>query len=235
MNATCLIVDDEPLAIQLLQKHIYESGLLELSGSCAHAMEASAFLRTNKVDLIFLDIQMPKLTGIELLRMLKPAPAVIFTTAYREYAMEGYELDIMDYLLKPISFERFMASVEKFYRKWNNNTGKNAAGNHLVTQNLLLLRSGTKTYQVNEADIIFIESLKDYIQLYFTDGKKIMIKYKIGQLEYELSSDFLRVHKSYIINKKRITIFSSQLIELGSFSVPIGNHYKGFVEELLKK
>jgi len=235
MNATCLIVDDEPLAIQLLQKHIHESGLLELSGSCAHAMEASAFLRTNKVDLIFLDIQMPKLTGIELLRMLKPTPAVIFTTAYRDYAMEGYELDIVDYLLKPISFERFMASVEKFYRRRNNNTVEVAASNHLLPQKLILLQSGTKTYQVNEADIVFIESLKDYIQLHFTDGKKLMIKYKIGQLEYELSSDFLRVHKSYIVHKNRITVFSSQTIELGSFSVPVGNHYKGFVEELLKK
>lgn len=235
MNATCLIVDDEPLAIQLLQKHIHESGLLELIGSCAHAMEASAFLRTNKVDLIFLDIQMPKLTGIELLRMLKPAPAVIFTTAYRDYAMEGYELDIVDYLLKPISFERFMASVEKFYRRWSNNTAEDAANSHLVPQKLIRLQSGAKTYQVNEADIVFIESLKDYIQLHFTDGKKLMIKYKIGQLEYELSSDFLRVHKSYIVHKNRITVFSSQVIELGNFSVPVGNHYKGFVEELLKK
>lgn len=235
MNATCLIVDDEPLAIQLLQKHVYESGLLELKGSCAHAMEASAFLRTNKVDLIFLDIQMPKLTGIELLRMLKPAPAVIFTTAYRDYAMEGYELDIVDYLLKPISFERFMASVEKFYRRWNNGAIEDAVNTLALSQKLLLLQSGTKTYQVNEADIIFIESLKDYIQLHFTDGKKLMIKYKIGQLEQDLSSDFLRVHKSYIVHKNRITVFSSQTIELGGIFVPVGNHYKRFVEELLKK
>lgn len=235
MNATCLIVDDEPLAIQLLQKHIHESGMLELCGSCAHAMEASTFLRTNKVDLLFLDIQMPKLTGIELLRMLKPAPAVIFTTAYRDYAMEGYELDIVDYLLKPISFERFMASVAKFYKRWNDSSIEDATINLSLPRKLLQLQSGTKTYQVSEADIVFIESFKDYIQLHFIDGKKLMIKYRIGQLEHELSSDFLRVHKSYIVHKSRITIFSSQAIELGSFTVPVGNHYKGFVEELLKK
>lgn len=235
MNATCLLVDDEPLAIQLLQKHIHDAGMLELIGSCTHAMEASTFLRTHKVDLVFLDIQMPKLTGIELLRMLKPAPAVIFTTAHRDYAMEGYELDIVDYLLKPISFERFMASVEKFYRRWNKGVPENIAAHPVSSQKLLRLQSGTKTYQVDEANIVFIESFKDYIQLYFADGKKLMIKYRIGQLEHELSSDFLRVHKSYIIHKKMITVFSNQSIELGSFSVPVGNHYKGFVEELLKK
>ena len=235
MNATCLIVDDEPLAIQLLQKHIHESGLLELSGSCAHAMEASAFLRTNKVDLLFLDIQMPKLTGIALLKMLKPAPAVIFTTAHREYAIEGYELDIVDYLLKPISFERFMAAVEKFYRRRNNNAADASVNHQLQPQKLLQLQSGVKIYQVNEADIVFIESFKDYIQLHFADGKKLMIKYKIGQLENELSSDFLRVHKSFIVHKNRITVYSNQSVELGSISVPVGNHYKSFVEQLIKK
>lgn len=234
MNATCLLVDDEPLAIQLLQKHIRDSGMLELIGSCNHAMEASAFLRSNKVDLVFLDIQMPKLTGIELLKMLKPAPTVIFTTAYRDYAIEGYELDIVDYLLKPISFERFMASVEKFYRRWNNSVPENVANQPLLSQKLLKLQSGTKVYQIDEASIIYIESFKDYIQFHFTDGTKRMIKYRIGQLEQELSSDFLRVHKSYIIQKKMITVFNSQTIELGSISVPVGNHYKGFVEALWK-
>lgn len=234
MNAKCLIVDDEPLAIQLLQKHVHESGLLELSGSCSNAMEASAFLRIHKVDLLFLDIQMPKLTGIELLRMLKPAPAVIFTTAYRDYALDGYELDIVDYLLKPISFERFMASVEKFYRRWNNNVIEDLSNSHSAPQQLLL-QSGTKTYQVNEADIVFIESFKDYIQIHFTDGKKLMIKYKIGQLELELSANFLRVHKSFIVHKNRITVFGNQSIELGDISVPVGNHYKSFLEQLFKK
>lgn len=234
MNATCLIVDDEPLAIQLMQKHILESGVLELSGSCSHAMEASAFLRTHKVDLIFLDIQMPKLTGIELLRMLKPAPAVIFTTAHREYAMEGYELDVVDYLLKPISFERFMAAVEKFYRRNQQHTADLIQNNTPVAQKLLLLQSGTKIYQVNESDILYIESLKDYIQLHFLDGKKIMIKYKIGQLEQELSTDFLRVHKSFIVQKKRITVFSTHSLELGNIAIPIGSHYKSFVEQLFK-
>lgn len=234
MNATCLIVDDESLAIQLLQKHVYESGLLELKGSCSNAMEASAFLRTNKVDLLFLDIQMAKLTGIELLRMLKPAPYVIFTTAYRDYALDGYELDVVDYLLKPISFERFMASVEKFYRRWNSSDITEVSHNHSAPQQLLL-QSGIKTYQVNEADIVLIESLKDYIRIHFTDGKKLMIKYKIGQLELELSANFLRVHKSFIVHKNRITVFGNQSVELGEISVPVGNHYKSFVEQLLKK
>ncbi len=209
--------------------------MLELSGSCTNAMEASTFLRNHKVDLLFLDIQMPKLTGIKLLKILKPAPAVIFTTAYRDYAMEGYELDIVDYLLKPINFERFLASVEKFYRRWNTSVVENVTMQPLLSQKFLKLQSGTKTYQIDEATIVFIESFKDYIQLYFTDGKKLMIKYRIGQLENELSSDFLRVHKSYIIHKKMITVFSNQSIELGNFSVPVGNHYKGFVEELLRK
>ncbi|MFW2475861.1 MAG: LytR/AlgR family response regulator transcription factor [Sediminibacterium sp.] len=235
MNATCLIVDDEPLAVQLLEKHVKDSGMLVLSGCCSDAMEASNILRTNQVDLLLLDIQMPKLTGIDFLKMLKPAPSVIFTTAHRSYALEGYELDVVDYLVKPISFERFMAAIQKFYRKHTADSLVNSSTDSQQVKKIVQLHSGAKTYQINEADIVYIESLRDYIQVHFEDGKKLMFKYRIGQLEAELSNNFLRVHKSYIVHKNKISVFSGQLIELGEIIIPVGSHYKPFVDQLIKK
>lgn len=234
MKATCLIADDEPLAVQLLQKYVLELDTLHLAGTCSNAMEVINFLHQNQVDLLFLDVQMPKLTGIELLKVLKTPPAVIITTAHREYALEGYDFDIVDYLLKPISFDRFMAAIEKFYQRKKHNLPLLSTVNLPATEKFIQLQSGTKTYQVNEQVILYVESLKDYIQIHFEDGKKLMIKYKIGQLENELSSSFIRVHKSYIVNKNKVTVFTTTQIELKTISIPVGNNYKSAVEIFLK-
>ena len=177
MKATCLIVDDEPLAVQLLKKHVTELDGLELIGTCGNAIEASSFLMQHQVELLFLDIQMPKLTGIELLKILKSPPAVIITTAHREYALEGYNFDIVDYLLKPITFERFMAAVEIFYRRKPYGLQPHPNKSPQVTEKFIYLKSGAKTHQVNEQAIVYIESLKDYIQINFYDDKKLLIKY----------------------------------------------------------
>jgi two-component system, LytTR family, response regulator len=233
MIANCLIADDEPLAVELLKKYVLELGTLKLAGTCSNAMEVSSFLHHNQVDLLFLDIQMPKLTGIELLKVLKSAPSVIITTAHREYALEGYEFDVVDYLLKPITFERFVASIEKFYLRKKNSLTIPSAFSKTTQEKFILLKSGTKTHQINIDIITYIESQKDFIKINFDDGKKMLVKYQIGQLEVKLPPDFIRVHRSYIINKKKITTFTSTHIEMGNFSIPIGQNYKSILEDSL--
>ncbi len=235
MKATCLIVDDEPLAVQLLKKHVTELNGLELVGTCENAIEASSFLMLQPVELLFLDIQMPRLTGIDLLRALKAPPSVIITTAHREYAIQGYDFDIIDYLLKPITFERFLASVERFWYRRQKNTSVPHVDSKKFNDIFLSIKSGSKIYQFNESEIVYIESLKDFIQIYFKDGKKTLIKYRISQMEVELSDSFIRVHKSYIVNRKSITKFSSNIIEMRQITVPVGESYKPLVENFFKK
>lgn len=235
MKATCCIADDEPLAVQLLQNYLQELGTLDLVGTCSSAMEVTNFLHLNHVDLLFLDIQMPKLTGIELLKIFKTPPAVILTTAHREYALEGYNLDIVDYLLKPISFDRFIAAVERYYTRKKNSFHNQLNVISSPTENFLLLKSGTTTQQINTQAVLYIESLKDYIQIHFEDGKKSMLKYKIGQLENELTSDFIRVHKSFIVNTKKVTVFSTSQIEIGDIRIPVGHRHKLAVKMFLNK
>lgn len=235
MKAKCLIVDDEPLAVQLLRKYVSEMDNLVLAGTCSNAIEASSFLMLNEVDLVFLDIQMPRLSGIDFLKVLKTPPAVIITTAHREYALEGYELDIIDYLLKPISFERFIASVDRFWHRRPKTHNSGVAALVAAGDIYLTLKSGTKIYQFNESDIVYIESVKDFIQVHFKDEKKLMIKYRISQIEADLSDNFIRVHKSYIANRKRITSLAGSTLELGKISIPVGDNYKKVVEQFLRQ
>ncbi|HMR84430.1 MAG TPA: response regulator transcription factor [Niabella sp.] len=226
MIASCIIADDEPLAQELLKKYVKESGILDMKGACANAWEVSAMLREHPVDLLFLDIQMPKLSGIDLLRILKTPPAVIITTAHREYAIDGYAFDIIDYLLKPITFDRFIGAVEKFYRRQGRQSPVPAPAGQPVIPHFIYLKSGTKTHQLNEAGILYIESLKDFIQLNLENGEKILIKYQISKVEKELSPWFLRIHKSFIVNRNKITAFTATEIEIGSIKIPIGYSYK---------
>ncbi len=231
MKASCLIIDDEPLAIQLLQKYVLECNELDLKGSCNNALEANQLLREQSIDLIFLDIRMPKLSGLELLQLLNPAPAVILTTAYREYALDGYEWDVVDYLLKPISFTRFLKAVEKFHKRRSSNSTIPSIPSE--PSGWLLLQSGTKTHRIAEDEIIYIESLKDYICLYLKQGKKNLIKYQIGKLEKVLSGKFVRIHRSYIVNKDQISLLQQQTVTLinDQINLPIGLHYR---EALMK-
>lgn len=235
MKARCLIVDDEPLAVQLLKKHVSEMDNLHLVGACTNAIEASSFLMLNPVDLVFLDIQMPRLSGIDFLKALKTPPAVIITTAHREYALEGYDLEIVDYLLKPISFKRFIASVDRFWRRKSKNNNSSVSDLAVKGDIYLSIKSGTKIYQFNENDIVYIESIKDFIQIHFKDEKKLMTKYRLSQIESELSNDFIRVHKSYIVNKKRITTLAGNLLEMGTITIPVGESYKIGVEQFLRQ
>lgn len=224
MKVKCLIVDDEPLAIRLIEKHIAKIDDLEVVATCNNALKAFEILNSQPIDLLFLDIKMPSITGIDFLRNLKNPPKTIFTTAYRDYAIEGYDLGVVDYLLKPVTLERFLKAVDKFFSE----TAK--ANNQVMgtaSDEFILVKSGTKNYKVNVKDILYIESLKDYIKINLSDSKSIISKYKIGDIEAELNEKhFLRIHRSFIINSSKITAFSMNEIEINGIEVPIGASYK---------
>lgn len=232
MKIKCLLVDDEPLAISLLQNHISKLDCFEVVGTCSNALKAAEVLRTTAVDLLFLDIKMPQITGIDFLRTLKNPPAVIFTTAYREYALESYELDIVDYLLKPITFDRFFKATDRYLRT-------NAPVNNKIIaqpqENFIYIKNGTKFNKLNTDDILFIESVKDYIIVHQINGTKLTVKYKISDIESELQEKgFLRIHRSFIINLKKITAFTTYDVEIGTIEIPIGASYKEFVFKVLR-
>ena len=231
----CLVIDDELPARDVLQKHIAGVEVLELAGSCTNAVEALSFLQSNTVDLLFLDIQMPHILGTNFIRTLKNPPKVIFTTAYRKYAIEGFELDAVDYLLKPISFDRFLKAVNKIFQlNLQSNTNAAVTENHSEpAQPFLYLRADRKMVKVLFNDILYIEGLRDYIRI-FTTSKTIITKHLLASLEEMLPSDsFLRIHRSYIISISKIDSFNSDTIEISKKELPIGRLFKHDVTKLL--
>lgn len=236
MKIRCIIVDDEPLARNVLEKHINKISDLELVAKCSNALEAFNVLSNKEVDLIFLDIQMPQITGIELLRSLKNKPRVIFTTAYREYAIDGYELDVIDYLLKPISFERFFKSINKVFSTAKTNLpDDNELKAEPDSENpYIFIKSDRKKIKIFLSDIIYIESIKDYVKL-VTTGKSYVSYLRIGYLEEKLPSLlFLRIHKSFIINAEKIKSYTPIEIEMPGKILTIGRYYKQKVLKFLE-
>ena len=241
MKVRCLIVDDEPLALDVLENYIERLDTLELVARCKNAIEAYNKIQTEKIDLLFLDIQMPKLTGIDFMKSVKNPPKVIFTTAYREYAIEGYELDAIDYLLKPISFERFLKAVNKVIynkvdepktQKSNNKESEPKQNMEVPQEPFIYLKSDKKMVKVLLKDILYIESLKDYIRVK-TSGKEVVAYQKISYLEEKLPEQrFMRIHRSFIINLEKIEAFCATHTEVAGFEIPIGRNYKN---EALKK
>lgn len=229
----CLLVDDEPLAIALMEKHVAQLDFLELAGSCPNALKALEVLRKIEVDLMFLDIQMPTINGIDFLKTLRNPPKVIITTAYREYALDGYDLDIVDYLLKPITFDRFFKSIERFLRNADQQT--HTAMQAPAETGSIFLKEGYRNVKVNIDDILYMESLKDYVKVYTQNGL-ITTKYKISDMEGELSAkNFLRIHRSFVVNLKHVTAFTASDVEIGKAELPIGESYKEMVFTVLKK
>jgi DNA-binding LytR/AlgR family response regulator len=232
----CLVIDDEPLAREILKQHIAGVEALELAGTCSNAVEAISFLKEHNVDLLFLDIQMPQLLGTNFIRTLKNVPKVIFTTAYRKYAVEGFELDAVDYILKPISFERFLKAVNKVLQM-NFNTEhvlQVTKENHTEAVNsFLYFRADRKMVKIFFRDILFIEALKDYIKI-VTGSKTIVTKYVLSTLEEMLpTSEFLRIHKSYIVAISKIESYNADSIQIAKHELPIGRLYKYDVSRVL--
>lgn len=233
----CLAVDDEPPALDVLKKYISGVESLELVGTRSHAIEALNFIRQNPVDLIFLDIQMPQILGTDFLRTLKKPPKVIFTTAFRKFALEGFELDAVDYLLKPISFERFLKAVNKvmdvsFNGSFSFNSEPNISN---PNDQYVNFRSDRKMIKVLLSDIIYIESLKDYIKVVATSGV-IITKQSISSIEGILPKDrFLRIHRSFVISLNKVESFSNELVWLGKTELPISRMYRSEVDKILRK
>lgn len=235
MKTRCLIVDDEPLAIKLIESHIQKLDNLEVAGSCKNAMAAFDILRSKKIDLLFLDIQMPQITGIDFLKTLKNPPKVIMTTAYRQYALEGYELDVIDYLLKPISFERFLKAVNKFYHYASNDIqlGNTVQSGMETSKPYMDVKENKKIVRILLEDIKYIEGLNEYVGIH-TDGKRVVTKASLSRIEEKLPPEgFVRIHKSFIVSLIRVKAFSSTTVEIDGKELPIGRSYKNIVLKTL--
>lgn len=232
----CLVIDDELPAREMLKKHIADVESLELSGICTNAVEAISFLNNQRVDMLFLDIQMPHLLGTDFIRTLKHPPKVIFTTAYRKYALEGFELDAVDFLLKPISFERFLKAVNKALQinlQGNADTPASTE-NHLETvPPFLYFRSDRIMVKVLFNNILYIEGLNDYIKI-MTTTKPIVTKHLLASLEEMLpSNEFVRIHKSFIIAIHKIESFNACSVTIGNKEIPVGRLYKFNLTKIL--
>ena len=238
-NIKCIITDDEPLARKGLQGYIEKIDFLELVGVCEDAIQLNSLLKQQPADLLFLDIEMPYVTGIDFLKNTPQAPKVIFTTAYEQYAIKGYELDVLDYLLKPISFERFLKAVNKVLQL-NISAARSAIPAPTLTENqngqsnsFLYFRTERKMVKVFFRDILYVEGLKDYIKI-VTDTKPIITKYVLSTLEEMLpANEFLRIHKSYIIAINKIDSYNADMIQVAKHELPIGRLYKFDVNRVL--
>ena len=225
----CLIVDDEPLALKIIKNYIDLVENLSIVATCSNALQAMEILKKEKVDLLFLDIQMPKLNGIGFIKTLVHAPKIIFTTAYKEYAVDAFDLNAVDYLLKPISLERFLKAVNKV-------TNADTVSAQIIAppkQGFLYFRSERKMVKVFLDDMVYIESLKDYIKIHRLADKPLMVKQSISTIEAMLPPDlFLRIHRSFIISINKVTAFTPHDVEIGNIEIPIGRQYNANLKKL---
>lgn len=234
MSYQCVIIDDEPLARELLEGYLEKIPDFKLIASCSSAIEASGLLNNNKVDLLFLDIEMPVLKGTDFFKNLVHKPEVVFTTAYRDYAVDGFELNALDYLLKPIFFERFFLAIQKFLKqKQPNSEGPFEHAKSSKTSYLFVNKS-KKQIKVVFDDILYIESLKDYIKIHFKKGESLQVKESISSFEKRIDDRFIRLHRSYIVNSEKITAYTKNDVEIERLEIPIGNNYKDNMLPFLK-
>lgn len=230
MKINCIAIDDEPLALDKIREYIKRVGYLNLLSTFDNAIDALEFIKENKVDLIFLDIQMEELTGIQMLETLQLKPKVVLTTAYDEFAIKGYELDVCDYLLKPISFQRFLQACEKVYKQIDpeipTQKEQTVATDKNNTLNYFFVKNGNKTQKIDFEDIFFVEGMKDYLRIW-TKDEKVMTLLSFKKLEELLPGDkFVRIHKSYLISIDKIESIERSRIKIAGERLPIGNSYR---------
>ncbi len=227
MQYKCIIVDDEPLAIEVIKTHASKLGIFQIIAECSNTIEAFQVLMNEKPDLMFLDIQMPGIKGTDFLKNLVNPPKAILTTAYRDYAYEGYELNVIDYLLKPISYDRFQRAVDKFL---NLESKKNEGR----ADKFIYLNINKKVYKIFVNEILYAESIKDYLTIHTTSGD-IIAKHTISAFELLLpQEEFIRIHRSFIVSLSRIKGFNAHSIDIGTKELPIGQNYHKRVFEKLK-
>lgn len=230
MTLRCLIIDDEELARRLIRNYCDRLPQLSVAGEAASPEEALPQLREYEIDLLFLDIQMPGMTGLELLRSLRRPPAVILTTAYSEYALESYDLDVVDYLLKPFGFDRFLRAV---VRAEEHCSDSRKDGTRVPAQRFQLVRSAHRVLRIAHSDIVYVESMREYVAYYTLDGKRTLALGSLKQLEEELGEGFLRIHKSYIVATDKVTALEGNQVVVGEHRLPIGGSYRERVKQQL--
>lgn len=235
MKLRTITIDDEPLALRLVSDYVSKTPFLELVGSFDNPLDAIDFLSTQSADLIFVDIQMPDLTGIEFIRTLEDPPKVVFTTAYEKYAIEGFKLNATDYLLKPFSYEEFLKAAAKARKQAE--LEANSLPSIEANSQFLFLKSEYKIRRINFNDILYIEGLKDYIKVFTAgDEKPVLSLNSIKSLEQKLPENkFMRVHRSYIVNLDRIDTIERSRIIFGKVYIPVSDQYKDKFQEYLDK
>jgi DNA-binding LytR/AlgR family response regulator len=226
----CLIIDDEPLAQNVIENYLKNVDYIELVAKCDNALSALSWIKKQKIDLIFLDISMPFISGIDFIKTLQNPPAIILTTAHKEFAIESYELNVLDYLLKPISFERFLKAVNKLE---NNEASKviKPVVDDSESDTFIYVKSEKKNVKILLKEILFIESLKDYIKIQ-TVNKSIVTQVPISAIEQRLPESFLRIHRSFIVALDKITAYTQHDFEIGKYQIPIGRNYKAVVAKI---
>ncbi|MCC1483537.1 LytR/AlgR family response regulator transcription factor [Winogradskyella immobilis] len=229
---TCIIIDDEPIAHHIIEDYAKELKDLTILKSFYNAVEAISFLNTNKVDFIFLDIKMPKLKGLDFIKMLTHPPAIIITSAYEEYALEGFELSVTDYLLKPFSFERFLKAYQKVAQLKTNISNTNVKVD--AEDQSIFIKGDKEIHQVNLNNIIYLESYGGYVKVHLNTQKPIVVHQSLKFFETNLNTNFIRTHRSYIINKTYIKSIKGNLIKLQDNDLPIGKLYKIHINKLLE-
>ena len=237
MAIKCLIVDDEPMARDVIRRYIDKLPVLQLMGECGNALDAMVFLHEHPVDLIFLDIRMPHLNGTEFVKSLRNAPKIIFTTAYKEYALEGFELDVVDYLLKPIRIDRFLRAVSKaFPQKKEELTeagSMSLPSSKKNSQGFIYVKADRKMVKLMLEEILYIESSRDYLKV-FTQNGFIITRQTISSIEAMLFEEgFIRIHRSYIVSIQKIKSFTHEMVEVGNNELPIGKFFlNGFLKTM---
>ena len=240
MKIQCLIVEDEPLARNLLADYVRKVPYLELVDSCISPIHAMDVLHNKQVDLLFLDVQMPEITGLGLLKILKAKPHVILTTAYSEYALEGYEHDVIDYLLKPISFERFLKAVDKVSQRLQmphapNQTEAGESLQGTTPKSFIFVKDGSKLVRIRLADILYLQAMKDYVAIH-TRQQKIVSLQRMKSLESQLPADrFIRIHHSYIVALDAIEVVHKNDVQVGTDILPISESYRKSFREFVER
>jgi DNA-binding LytR/AlgR family response regulator len=234
MNLNCIITDDEPIALEILEDYIRQVPGFNLAAKCADAMETMAAIRKEKIDVLFIDIQMPGITGIDYIKTLRNPPFIVLTTAYPEYAIEGFDLDVTDYLLKPFSFERFLKAIDKIFVKVDRRLSPEFTGGVKEPQNYLFVKSNYDLVKIHFAEILYVEGMENYVRIH-CENAVITALAKMKNMEFRLPADrFLRIHKSFIVNLDKVTSIKNLVFNIKNKEIDTGNFYRKNVLDYIK-
>ncbi len=230
----CIVVDDEPVARDILETHLGKIDHIHVVASCKNAIEAFQVINSQPVDLVFLDINMPDISGLSFAKSMSRNLKIIFTTAYREYAVDGFDLKAVDYLLKPISFERLLQGINKYLEENPESAPLNSGEIHIEKDDSIFVRADRKMVKVSFRDILFIESLSDYIRIHLEGDKVLTTRETLSNIESRLpQNDFIRTHRSFVVSLQRIQTFTSETIGIGKYEIPISRSFRDQVVKRL--